>query len=221
MNIGIAIFVKTPGLSPIKTRLASAIGAGPAEQWHCRSAACVATSVRATGMSGYWAVAEPEGLEHPLWRDLPCLAQGPGGLGERMHAVYHQLLRRHRAAILLGADLPQLESRQLQYAAHWLASAEQRYVLGPAHDGGFWLFGGNSPIPRRRWSRVAYSQSDTARAFIHSLDVCGWEMLEMLTDLDQAEDLSRVLLELERIETPHALQRNLIDWIRQRLERAA
>jgi len=65
---GIAIFVKTPGLSPIKTRLAAHVGIERALEIYRASIDCVRASVdlacSRVELSAYWAVAEPEGMAH-------------------------------------------------------------------------------------------------------------------------------------------------------------
>lgn len=45
MSIGLAVFVKTSALSPVKTRLAAAIGADAALSVYRASVACVRESV--------------------------------------------------------------------------------------------------------------------------------------------------------------------------------
>ena len=112
MNPAVAIFVKTPGLSPIKTRLGESYGQQAAEAWHRRAAECVSNcreSVadnRLTGPSR-----KPKAMQHPnCGTNMPRMAQGEGGLGRRMAAVHTELVRRHGAGILIGADLPQIEA---------------------------------------------------------------------------------------------------------------
>jgi len=219
MNAAVAIFVKTPGFSPIKTRLGKHVGRAMAEEWHRRAAACVAESARQSGLPAYWAVAEPEAIDHSLWRDLPRLVQPPGSLGRRMAGIHSELQRRHGSAILVGADLPQLQPRHLSDACIWLAADSPRRVLGPARDGGFWLFGANDSIPQTVWESVGYSREDTASRFIEAVGGEAWAMLETLTDLDQADDLPLVLRELTGIHTAsdchHELTSWLTEWIRQ------
>lgn len=220
-NSAIAIFVKTPGLSPIKTRLAARLGRPDVEEWHRRAATCVERSASATGLPVYWAVAEDEAMQHPLWQGLPRIAQGPGGLGRRMAAVHTELVARHGAAILVGADLPQIEARHLCTAAAWLDARDSRHVLGPAHDGGFWLYGSNRTVETGIWESVTYSVDDTARQFIGAIDAPAWEMLEPLTDLDVFEDLPGVLRELLSLMAPTAVQRDLALWLTECIEKAA
>jgi len=221
MNPAIAIFVKTPGHSPVKTRLAERVGRRLAEEWHLRSAQCVAAAVHATGLPGYWAVAEDDALNAPEWAGLARLAQGEGSLGRRMARVHGELVRRHGAAVLLGADMPQLQPRQLVQAAAWLRAGARRQVLGPAHDGGFWLFGSNRKHPPGCWEAVRYSASDTAREFIRAIGGEAWELLEPHTDLDVPEDLPGVLAELRAVSAPSALQQALIPWLQACIDRAA
>lgn len=221
MTAAIAIFVKTPGLSPIKTRLGCSVGRQIAEEWYRRAAACVAISARATGLPVYWAVAEAEGTQHPLWQGLPRIAQGEGGLGARMARVHSEIVQRHGAGILVGADLPQIETRHLEAAAAWLDSSDAGYVLGPARDGGFWLFGANRALPTSTWKSVAYSRDDTARRFIEAVDAPCWELLQPMTDLDRARDLPAVVDELDAVGKPSAEQRALARWLKIQIEQAA
>lgn len=221
MNPAIAIFVKTPGLSPIKTRLARHLGQRFAEDWHQRAATCVGKTAAATGLPVYWAVAEPDGERHRLWQGLPRIGQGEGGLGARMARVHTDVVQRHGAGILIGADLPQIEPRHLHAAARWLDSSDAGHVLGPARDGGFWLFGANRALPSTTWESVEYSRDDTARRFIAAVGAPCWELLEPMTDLDQADDLPSVRDELKSATHPTPEQRALIRWIELQLERLA
>jgi len=213
----IAIFVKTPGLSPVKTRLAVDWGRERAESWHRRAALAVAgVSSQADVGPVYWAIAEPEAMDAPLWSELPVLAQGPGGLGERMACVHSELVRRHGSGILLGADAPQLTAALLRQASGWLQQNDARLVAGPANDGGFWLFGANRIIPRERWLAAPYSQADTLTTFQTSLNGSGrWLMLDELCDLDQTSDLIEVENQLAQLSDPHPRQQKLLVWLRQ------
>ena len=213
----IAIFVKTPGLSAIKTRLAETIGSQTAEQWH-RLAAQATAEVAVASEIGpvYWAVAEPEGTNHMLWRHLPHLVQSAGGLGERMATIYNALIETHGRAILLGADTPQIDPASLRKAAQWLNVSQARQVIGPATDGGFWLYGGNRSACEHLWGQVAYSQSDTLEQFQYAMSEQGdWLRLDQKTDVDRAKDLSCASQALIDLATPSPTQARLIQWLEQ------
>lgn len=212
---GLAIFVKTPGRSPVKTRLAAVCGQAWAEDWYRRAATAVAEAVTRAGVAGYWAVAEPDAEAE--WPGLPVVPQGEGGLGERMARVHATLIARHGSGLLLGADAPQVSPLVLREAAAWLGTPAARLVLGPSHDGGFWLFGGNVAPPGAVWTEVRYSAPETARELRAALDPYGvWRVLPTLTDADRADDLPYVLAELLALPDPLPAQRALADWMRRR-----
>lgn len=215
----VAIFVKTPGLSPVKSRLAQSVGVALAETCHLRCARMVAAVALAAEIGPvYWAVAEESARGHPLWQDLPVLVQPEGTLGTRMQAIHDILVRHHGSGILLGADLPQLEKSALQAAARWLEEAADRGVIGPATDGGFWLIGANRSLPGTLWRSPAYGTGavlDQMRAAIdQTLD---WQWLAACTDLDSIEDLPDVMAQLNTLSCPHPDQHRLLDWLKVKL----
>lgn len=212
----VAIFVKTPGLSPIKTRLAQTIGQPLAETWH-HSAALTVADVAKQAQIGpvYFAVAEPKGQDSPLWGGHACLTQPSGGLGWRMASVHAELIKRHGAGILLGADTPQIEPQALIMAHQWLSAPAPRQVIGPARDGGFWLYGSNHAIAADLWTSVRYSQANTRACFETAMQHQGaWLVLEEKTDLDHAEDMLLVQQALAELATPTDSQRALLVWLK-------
>ena len=219
MSAGIAIFVKTPGYSPVKTRLAAERGRAYAEAWHLRAAAAVASVARATaardGVSVYWAVAESAAIANGAWQGFPVLDQGAGELGERMARVHAALVAAHGAGILIGADTPQLSLDLLQQSIVWIRQPGPRLSLGPARDGGFWLFGASVAPPVAVWQQVRYSARDTARDLQAAMTAYGpWQILRELTDVDRANDLAAVRQEFQRLPALQREQQQLIDWMR-------
>jgi len=216
MNGAAAIFVKTPGLSPLKTRLAAGIGQAAAEHWYRLAADAVAEVLAwVPGLTAYWAVAEPAASAGPAWPGLSLIEQGEGELGERMGRVHAQLLERHDFVLLLGADTPQLEPARLAEAAGWLGSGQPRLVMGPARDGGFWLLGTNRNPAPADWLHTPCGQADTARGFRDAMAYLGdWRLLPDLTDVDEAQDLEAMLAELGSLEHPLPAQLRLAAWTR-------
>ncbi|HET7359042.1 MAG TPA: DUF2064 domain-containing protein [Rhodanobacteraceae bacterium] len=218
MNGALAIFVKTPGRSTVKSRLAAECGQAFATEWYRLAAAAVASVARVAqarhGVVAYWAVAEPDALGD--WPGLPTLPQGEGGLGERMARVQAALVARHGTGVLLGADAPQLDADVLGEAFDWLAGDAPRFALGPAADGGFWLFGGNRAPPLARWTAARYSHAGTARELHAAMrDLGEWRRLRQLTDVDHARDLPALRDALQALTQPTDEQRMLGQWMRQ------
>jgi glycosyltransferase A (GT-A) superfamily protein (DUF2064 family) len=215
-STALAIFVKTPGLSEVKTRLARGLGKPLATEFHRRAAAAVAGVARSAMalIMPYWAVAEQGGLQDPLWITFPTLWQGNGGLADRLHTIYAELLTRHGRVLLIGADAPQITVTLLSRAASFLATDKIQYVLGPARDGGFWLFGGNAPVPEDIWHHVPYSQSDTGQRLADAIRPLGaLELLRTLTDTDVADDLPLLLSELSVLDGMSSEQAILASWL--------
>ncbi|MGB4101423.1 MAG: DUF2064 domain-containing protein [Alphaproteobacteria bacterium] len=178
MTGALAIFAKTPGLSPVKTRLAADIGVEKAEQFYRYSVKCLEelalTVLRETqgSLVPYWAVGEENGLNHPLWENFDRLWTGDGGLGHRLNYVYAELLKKHDHVILIGTDSPQLSSGRI-IEAHDILMKKAGHAIGPAEDGGYYLYGGHVPLPCDLWLSVPYSVPQTCTVFAEKLQLHG------------------------------------------------
>lgn len=219
MTTAIAIFVKTPGHSPVKTRLAKAIGAKVAVEFHRLAAAAVAEVAIAVHdrdgtLQPFWAVAECDAMDAPPWQALPRLWQGEGGLGDRLDLVYALLRTAHERVLLIGADAPQVTPELLRQACTALDNPATPFVMGEAEDGGFWLFGGRVPIPREIWCKVGYSRDDTASQLRDALRPLGEiSALPTLMDADRPSDLPMLAQALWALPAPQAAQLELLNWL--------
>lgn len=216
MTAALAIFVKTPGLSPVKTRLAASIGAPAALRFHQLAAAATADIARACApwLTPYWAIAEAGSAAASAWPGFAQLHQGEGDLGERLHAVYTRLQARHGRVLLIGADAPQLTVASLQRALSVLDDARTPFAIGDASDGGFWLFGGRAALPRDVWTRVRYSQAQTASDLRQRLSPHGLVgAVGGLTDVDNVEDLPALREALDTLSKPLPAQQALRQWL--------
>jgi len=216
MSTALAVFVKTPAHSPVKTRLAASIGQRRAEHFHRLAAAAVAAVSRAAmpGVQPCWAVAERDALEDPMWSALPTLWQGKGTLGARLHRVCASLQQRHGRVLLIGADAPQITADLLFAALEALDDRATPFVLGPAHDGGFWLFGTRQPVPEAAWLAPRYSCADTANVLVDALSPDGAiASLPMINDVDDGDDLASLIVDLKALTDPLPEQRELLAWL--------
>ncbi|MEP6510090.1 MAG: TIGR04282 family arsenosugar biosynthesis glycosyltransferase [Dokdonella sp.] len=224
MTSALAIFVKTPALSPVKTRLAATLGSAEATRFYMLAAAATAAVVRACqpALIPYWAVAETRSQTDTTWQGFAHLWQGEGDLGARMHHVYAELLAQHDRVLLIGADSPQLTPILLKRAVTALEDENAPFVLGDAADGGFWLFGGRLPIPRRVWIGVRYSQADTSAQLRSALAAFGGvATLPELTDVDHGTDLAHLLEALGALSNLLPEQRELAAWLQIALDHLA
>ncbi|MEM6532090.1 MAG: TIGR04282 family arsenosugar biosynthesis glycosyltransferase [Myxococcota bacterium] len=139
----------------------------------------------------------------PLPIDLEIWQQGPGDLGERLERMMFKALQRTQTAIALGADTPGLPQKLMLEAVHSLQSNDA--VLGPSHDGGFYLIGMRR-CPPGVFSELPWSAANTCDATSERLMSYGLTLARSSPwfDIDTAEDLHRLrdLLERGVIEAP-------------------
>jgi len=212
---GVAVFVKTPGLSPVKTRLAREIGADAAHEVYERSVmVCERLCMRAEedardGLRCYWAVGEASGVGDPRWSSMPAFHTGEGGLGTRLARVQDELLKRHRRAVLIGSDCPQMAPSAL---AREPTKEQAAVTVGPASDGGFYLFACGSAFPREAWESVEYSAPQTLSQLLEVLDTREPEILREETDIDDLASLACAEARLRRGTLNE--QTDMADWLR-------
>ena len=195
----IVIFVKTPGLSPLKTRLAETVGVEDATAIYLKSLKGVEASVckaleahpKATV---FWAVAEEAGLTSPFWSSFKTTYQGEGDLAPRIGRIFNRFKESHDSVILLGGDTPHIPSEWIANSIKDLENeTEPLAVFGPAADGGFYLFGANFKSAGITLGSIEYSMSTTLDDLAEQLfSTCAFSWLPQLTDIDRESDLLQV-----------------------------
>lgn len=208
MRVAIAIFVKTPGISPLKTRLAATLGRDKAENFYRLSLNSIESTLKELPLIPFWAVGETEGLNDSLWNNFNKMHTGNGDLGDRQSHVYHELLKSYDAVMLIGGDAPQLSSDIIKQAMTILET--QDFVIGPADDGGYYLLGGRKKIDAKVWSETPWSDKKTLEIFIENLGITP-HTLTVLTDVDTEEDLKTIIDEMPS--TLNENQKILKNWI--------
>lgn len=221
-SVAIAVWVKTPGFTPAKTRLAQSLGTKAAEAFYrlavdaVREVVTDACQLAPGLLAPYWAVAERDVAAHACWPDCQVVTQGEGGLGERLAHVYDLLAPNHEAVLFIGADSPQLSPEVVVHAAQLLVASPNapEFVLGPAMDGGFYLFGGREPLPVQAWTSVTYSASTTMAELVVALERVGKvQFLASAFDVDTIDDLRLLRHELAVTPRRGAARRALQDWL--------
>ncbi len=208
----IAVFVKTPGLSPVKTRLAKTIGKDKALEFYMLCLEAVQETLGAFGCSPVWAVGEKEGLNYVRWKDWERAYTGDGNLGKRQNHIYSTLRQNHEKVMLLGTDSPQLTPVHLEEAFAQLETHD--FVIGPAHDGGYNFLAGQKDIGLGVWEGVTFSAVTTCGDLCAKLPGTVFRMSPH-TDVDEFEDLKTLLNEMP--ENPGAAQQKIIEWVKETL----
>lgn len=202
----IAIMAKAPVPRLAKTRLAPALGAEGAAalaERLLRHAAAQAAGA-APGHVTLWAAPD---ATHPVFADLAlqhglALAVQPAtpDLGARMAAVFAAAFAHSAGPLLLmGSDIPALDSAMLQRAA--AALQEHAAVFVPALDGGYALVGLPHDAEARHpglhaalFQAMVWSTSSVmaqTRARLAALGVRAAELLAV-PDIDEPADLAHL-----------------------------
>ncbi len=208
MSTAIAVFVKTPSFSPLKTRLAHGIGQEKAEAFYRLSLSAIEETLKAINATPYWAVREQEALTQPLWSAFQTLHTGGGDLGESQDHIYKTLLKKHKTVLLIGADAPQLSTEIIGEAIKVLTAHD--FVIGPAHDGGYYLFGGTRALDTRIWTSVPWSTPTTLKELETHLPSTPYS-LPSLTDIDTESDLQAIQGEMPQ--RMSVAQKNMVKWV--------
>lgn len=188
--------IKYPEPGRVKTRLAGDIGAEKAALI-CRKITerVMKQTMPDAGKFERFVFYDPSERIRDFVSWLPhekFIAQAGSDVGERMdNAIRYLLENGAEKVVITGADIPELSGKIIIQAFEMLGHAD--VVVGPAHDGGYYLIGMKSPMPELFrniiWS-TRYVFSETIMALEHSGKSYG--VLPVLSDLDTIEDLGNV-----------------------------
>ncbi len=219
----IAIFVKTPELSPVKTRLGGEIGLKKAGEFYKLSIQKIRkeielllNEIKFGEVDVYWSLSEAFTPLHALkWNDHKRIHQKGEGLGEKISSVYNGLIDKgYKKVILLGGDSPQLSYKDY---LSWVTQPlfDNEYMIGPADDGGFYTFVSGAPISQELWCSVEYSQDNTALSLIEVLESNKFitQKLPPTFDVDYKTDLDKLMSQLQLQNHPAAV--NLREFLQE------
>ncbi|MGI8944205.1 MAG: TIGR04282 family arsenosugar biosynthesis glycosyltransferase [Qipengyuania sp.] len=180
----LTIFARWPEPGQVKTRLIPALGAEGAAALYRRMLRETVREARDSGLSVSLRTtgAEPERFSQLLGGEFAIEDQGEGDLGARMARVAPP-------AILVGSDCPELTAALIRRAAGALERAPA--VIGPAHDGGYYLLGLARPMPflfhAMEWSTGGVFEEAMRRFERHGVAPV---VLPRLRDIDTPDDLA-------------------------------
>jgi uncharacterized protein len=153
----LVIFAKAPRRGQVKRRLAAGIGDAAALRFYRLNAARLLHRVARDRRWRCWIAMTPDraAAGPRFWRSNAVrVRQGSGDLGRRMTRPFAILPP--GPVVIIGSDIPDVAPHHL-VAAFRLLDAHD-FVLGPATDGGYWLFGSRRrPLPRGVFAGVRWS----------------------------------------------------------------
>ncbi len=212
------VFVRVPEAGKVKTRLARVIG----DEAACALYRCLVDDTlvcaRCSGREMTLFFHPPNAAQTVrAWLGQEPAAEPQMGkdLGERMAAAFDRAFETHRAAVLIGSDIPDLPVSILDEAFESLETHDA--VICPTRDGGYCLIGfsreGFTALPFRQtvWGgpRVFEDAMDSFRKRGSKVHV-----LPPWRDIDEYEDLRNFFR--ERAHVPRGTL-STVDFLRDRL----
>ena len=137
--------------------------------------------------------------------DFELIPQHGHDLGERLdNALTLYLSRGYERVIIMDSDSPTLPSEYLSRAFSILSDGAD-VVLGPCDDGGYYLIGIKKPTPRLL--REVHMSTPTVAA--ETMALAKEEGLHLVTlpmwyDIDDVASLSRLIKEIENLDSANA-----------------
>ncbi len=185
------IFTRNPELGKCKTRLASTIGDQAALEIYIflLEHTIAITKDLDVFKEVHYSV---KIREHDLWdsKIYDKKQQSGGDLGQRMeHAFAKGFANGYQNIIIIGSDMYELNKQDLERAFKTLQSHD--YVIGPAEDGGYYLFGMkslNSQVFKNKIWGTATVLEDT----LNDLRNNNIKLLEERNDVDYYEDIKDI-----------------------------
>jgi rSAM/selenodomain-associated transferase 1 len=194
----LAVFVRLPRAGKVKSRLARSLGAEKATKFY---RLCVEQILeefsRVPGFVEKYAFFsdlndrnEIERWAGPWFRVLP---QVKGDLGARLIQAFRQMFDRGACRVIITAsDVPDLTAEIISGAVNALAGHD--VVLGPSHDGGYYLVGMNRPH-EELFHNITWSTERVFRETLKKIEELGLSVgsMPVLHDIDTETDLRQWL----------------------------
>lgn len=230
-NGAIALFVETPGLSPIKATLATSIGTENCEEFYRQSLAVTTSTLQYANQElqalGYpqldifWAPVETDPTVSTQWTDFPVLSQGEGDQGKKLHHVYSTLLSGYSFAMMGYCDSPHIApSTYTKIAASFYQESKSKdFIVGPGEFGGFFLFCGRKEVPLSLWASVPYENQQALNFFVNALmNVGSISYIEMQPTVETIRDITRLKTMFSQAGNLTPEQMELRGWLNRHLK---
>jgi rSAM/selenodomain-associated transferase 1 len=216
------IAAKAPRPGVAKTRLGRVVGQEAAVALYRAFLHDLAAHLVGAGLPIAWYVTPPDAWRElaphlpPPARKWPVIAQGDGDWADRQRALFHMAAECHERVVLIASDSPQVGADDVGQAFALLERHD--LVLGPVHDGGYWLIGmrarRNTDRDMDVFAGVTMSTGDVLAQILARADALGLSaaLLPPTFDIDEAADLDHLRDELSRRRDMAATRAALARW---------
>ena len=184
------IFTRNPEPGKCKTRLAATIGDRAALDIYIHLLRHTAAACAVLDTADKYVYFSEHPGDGSIWNPETFRQEVQAGpdLGARMqHAFETAFARGYRRVVLIGSDLPDLTTADLQNAFSALNTHET--VIGPAADGGYYLIGLTRMIPGL-FEDKPWGSSRVLEATLSDLSGIAVSLLSEKNDVDRYEDIA-------------------------------
>ena len=198
----LAVMSKAPRPGKVKTRLSPPLTLDQTAALNIcflkDTTAMLQTIGHAAGLVCYTPVGDEVAFDGLLPAEFSLIPQRGDGFGERLHAAATDILACGFGSVcLIDSDSPTVPPEAFSQAVAELAKAGDRVVLGPSHDGGYYLIGLKqahaAPFERIAWSTGSVAEETRERCREAGLEVVE---LPLWYDVDDASTLGLLQAEL-------------------------
>lgn len=187
------IFIKAPRLGHVKTRLSGAIGNKLALQFYQSMVEDLLLNFHKNEFFDVRIMFWPEDgrieIQNWLGNHWEYSAQSKGDLGEKMQDAFCRGFQDgYKKIIIIGSDLPELTLQNINEAFAHLE--DNQLVLGPTHDGGYYLIGLQTPQPTL-FENIQWSSREVLYQTLKNSESVNLivAMLPRKNDIDTYDDL--------------------------------
>jgi uncharacterized protein len=201
----LAVMAKAPRPGKVKTRLVPPLTSEQSAAINIcflrdttENIAAVGASGRTAGVISYTPVGDEFLFDNLLPADFALVPQRGDGFGERLLATAEDLFAcGYGSVCLIDSDSPTVPAVAFEQAVAELARPGERVVLGPSHDGGYYLIGlkraHSELFADITWSTSAVFEETVAAAEAAGIEVV---ILPLWYDVDDAATLEILADEL-------------------------
>jgi hypothetical protein len=202
MNRTLVIMAKAPRPGAVKTRLAKSLSLQAAtELYQCllNDTIALAQTLDHVEIAIMCPATDVEDLSLAVAKSVRVVPQKGSGLAAALDSVFTQFAATGRPGVIaFNSDSPHLPASVLKTAFEVLETCD--LVVGPTHDGGYYLVGARSSHP----NLFSHDGMGTASALDALLERASAlhlsvRMIDPFYDVDVAADLSQLAEELQRV----------------------
>jgi uncharacterized protein len=194
----LVIMAKAPRPGTVKTRLSQSLPSSAVTALYCsllEDTIALARSLNDVDVAVMCPAPDKDELAQFLGNTIPVIPQKGAGLAAGLISVFAHFSAAGERVIAFNSDSPHLAPSVLEGAFQALAGAD--LVIGPTHDGGYYLVGAKAAHPRLFENDGLGTSSALERllARAQALELSS-NLTETFYDIDVAEDLIRLAPEL-------------------------